>query len=348
MTALKDAIEDYRRAVLDEEVNTSSATKLGSWKNVNQPMDPRSWFEKAFGLNKPGRVTKGVRKLRERDAEAGNRIMLEKPDGASRVSVASTAYSVPGAPAGAGGRRLDDIQDVSIDLHSYPPAFGDVSSRTLLTESGAEPSGWTGYQQGKVSSQPSVYSTAPSTGPTVVDWQRPAGGSARWERTLWKKLEVGDIVLLRDNEQIPADILVLSTSDPEGTCYVETKNLDGETNLKPRRAVKPTSCIGSEEDVERSVFLLDSEPPHANLYVYNGVLRYKDTASGEMKQEGVTINELLLRGCSLRNTTWVVGMVVFTGADTKIMMNGGATPSKRSKIERETNFNVIVNFVILV
>ena len=40
-------------------------------------------------------------------------------------------------------------------------------------------------------------------------------------------------------------------------------------------------------------------------------------------------------------------MVVFTGADTKIMLNGGDTPSKRSKIEKETNFNVIVNFVLL-
>lgn len=56
-----------------------------------------------------------------------------------------------------------------------------------------------------------------------------------------------------------------------------------------------------------------------------------------MKQEAVTINELLLRGCSLRNTKWVIGLVVFTGGDTKIMINGGDTPSKRSKIERETS-----------
>lgn len=50
MTAIKDAIEDWRRARLDEEVNTSAATKLGNWKNVNQPTDPRNWFERLFHL----------------------------------------------------------------------------------------------------------------------------------------------------------------------------------------------------------------------------------------------------------------------------------------------------------
>ncbi|EED77150.1 predicted protein, partial [Postia placenta Mad-698-R] len=172
-------------------------------------------------------------------------------------------------------------------------------------------------------------------------------GFARWERTLWKKLEVGDIVLLRENEQIPADIVVLSTSDPDNMCYVETKNLDGETNLKPRKSVRATASITSEEDVERSSFVLDSEPPHQNLYLYHGVLRYREPEHGELKQESVSINEMLLRGCTLRNTAWVIGLVVFTGPDTKIMLNGGATPSKQSKIEKETNFNVIVNFVVL-
>lgn len=55
MTAIKDGIEDWRRAKLDEEVNTSAATKLGNWKNYNQPTDPRNWFERLFHLG-PGEV----------------------------------------------------------------------------------------------------------------------------------------------------------------------------------------------------------------------------------------------------------------------------------------------------
>jgi len=167
------------------------------------------------------------------------------------------------------------------------------------------------------------------------------------------------LVLLRDNEQVPADIIVLSTSDNDDLCFVETKNLDGETNLKVRRALKATSGINSEEDLEHARFVVDSEPPHANLYTYNGVLNYSaaidvKTGTSENKIEPITINELLLRGCSLRNTKWIIGLVVFTGADTKIMLNGGDTPlvlpskssgivtddidsSKQSKIEKETS-----------
>ena len=138
---------------------------------------------------------------------------------------------------------------------------------------------------------------------------------------------MGDLVLLRENEQVPADIIVLSTSNPDNLCFVETKNLDGETNLKVRKSLKATCTMTTEEDLEHARFIIDSEAPHANLYSYNGVLKYQ--AADEWRQEAVTINELLLRGCSLRNTKWVIGLVAFTGADTKIMLNGGDTPLRR-------------------
>lgn len=334
MTAIKDAVEDYRRSLLDEEVNTSATTKLGTWRNVNQPKDSRTWLEKLFGLNQPGKLTKGIRRLREKETNSA-RIMLAKSgeDGAAmNPDYSATSFDLDAYRDPNNVRRLEDAQ--SIDSHSYPPSMTtNQSSRTLLPDA---------------MSPMSLKSHNAQSSNGVVDYRRHAGGSSRWERTLWKKLEVGDIVLLRDDDQVPADIVVLSTSDPDGMCYLETKNLDGETNLKPRKSVKATSNMTSEDDVERSSFYLDSEPPHQNLYLYHGVLRYKDPQSGERRQEPVTINELLLRGCSLRNTQWVIGLVVFTGADTKIMLNGGATPSKRSKIEKETNFNVIVNFVILI
>ena len=92
-------------------------------------------------------------------------------------------------------------------------------------------------------------------------------------------------MLLRDNDQVPADIVVLSTSDPEGMCYLETKNLDGETNLKPRKSVRATSSITLEDDIEKSSFYLDSEPPHQNLYQYHGVLRYTDPRTDKEKKE---------------------------------------------------------------
>ncbi|KAG1731761.1 hypothetical protein EDB19DRAFT_1736425 [Suillus lakei] len=342
VTAVKDGVEDYRRAQLDEEVNTSAVTRLGEWRNVNQALDPRPWYQRLLHINAPGKITRGVQKLREKEAGEGKQIVLSK-GGEDRVSMSTTdmndsitALGGSHPPTGAGGRHLEDIEGSlgSVDLHTYPPGLPE-------NELGA-------WGQHSMSLSNYVQSSPSRSSLGVVYWSRRTNGTARWERTLWKKLEVGDIVLLREDEQVPADIVVLSTSDSDGLCYLETKNLDGETNLKVRKAVQATTSLRSEEDIEKSSFVLDSEPPHQNLYVYNGVLRYTDAATNEPRREGVTINELLLRGCTVRNTAWIIGLVVFTGPDTKIYLNGGQTPSKQSKIAKETNFNVIVNFLFLI
>lgn len=57
----------------------------------------------------------------------------------------------------------------------------------------------------------------------------------RYKKVLWKDVRVGDIIHLADNEVVPADILLLTCSDPSGVCYIDTGNLDGETNLKQRQ-----------------------------------------------------------------------------------------------------------------
>ncbi|KAI7901882.1 uncharacterized protein BX663DRAFT_487164 [Cokeromyces recurvatus] len=175
-----------------------------------------------------------------------------------------------------------------------------------------------------------------------------------WQEVQWQDIQVGDYVMIRNNEDIPADIVILSTSEKDNLCYVETQNLDGETNLKVRQGLKATSELRSVHDCERAFFYFESEPPHANLYQYNGVMRWDieqpdedNNSVSHQKTEAVTYNNLLLRGCVLRNTKWAIGIVIFTGNETKIMLNSGKTPSKRSKMAKGTNPFVIANFVIL-
>ncbi|CAN4124338.1 unnamed protein product [Withania somnifera] len=62
----------------------------------------------------------------------------------------------------------------------------------------------------------------------------------QWVSVPWKKLQAGDIVRVKQDEFFPADLLFLASTNPDGVCYIETANLDGETNLKIRKALEKT------------------------------------------------------------------------------------------------------------
>ncbi|KDQ06150.1 hypothetical protein BOTBODRAFT_39791 [Botryobasidium botryosum FD-172 SS1] len=171
---------------------------------------------------------------------------------------------------------------------------------------------------------------------------------AHWKRTIWEDVRVGDFVLLRSDEPIPADIVICSTSEPEQVAFIETKNLDGETNLKSRNAVPELAHLRLPHEIIEgkghgaNTFRIDIGEPEVNMYRLNATLTW---ASGE--KHPIDLQTVLLRGTILRNTNWVVGVVLFTGTDTKIVMNSGGTPSKRSKVERQMNPQVFINLVLL-
>jgi phospholipid-translocating ATPase len=162
-----------------------------------------------------------------------------------------------------------------------------------------------------------------------------------WKSEQWQQLYVGDFVLLRNNDRIPADVIVLSTGEPDLTCYIETKNLDGETNLKIKRGIKEFQHIQTPEDCSKINCFIDAEPPNSNLYSFNGVIHYEKT------MVPVCQNHMLLRGCILRNTSWLIAIVIYTGPDTKLMLNSGPTPSKRSKVDKQINPLIVLNVVTL-
>ena len=136
------------------------------------------------------------------------------------------------------------------------------------------------------------------------------------------------------------DVIICSTSEEENVCYVETKNLDGETNLKARQAVPELTHIRSARSASHAKFLIKSEAPDVNMFKYNAAVEVQDGRAGrdgKPIRAPVNLSTVLLRGTVLRNTDWVIGVVVFTGIDTKIVMNSGGTPSKRGRVERLMN-----------
>ncbi|KAH8117016.1 phospholipid-translocating P-type ATPase [Phellopilus nigrolimitatus] len=165
-----------------------------------------------------------------------------------------------------------------------------------------------------------------------------------WKRTTWEDVRVGDCVKIVNEESFPADILICATSEEENVCYVETKNLDGETNLKSRNAVPALTHLRSAEacaDSARSRFRIDLDRPDPNMYRLHGAVVTKEG------KEPLDLQTVLLRGTVLKNTEWVIGVVMFTGKDTKILLNAGGTPSKRSRVERQMNPQVFINLVLL-
>ncbi|KAI8099992.1 uncharacterized protein BX664DRAFT_382450 [Halteromyces radiatus] len=171
---------------------------------------------------------------------------------------------------------------------------------------------------------------------------------------LSKDVRVGDILLLRNGESCPADCILLSSSDDEnGICFVETKDLDGETNLKPRSAVHSLMHLQSGHDCLQRHFYVETASPSPDLYSYEGtiaLLEKKQQDSNtfdEVSKTPLSIDHLILRGHVIRNTPWAIAVVIFTGTDTKIMLNSGETPSKRSQIEKRMNSEILIAFGIL-
>ncbi|KAL2422007.1 Phospholipid-transporting ATPase DRS2 [Exophiala dermatitidis] len=163
--------------------------------------------------------------------------------------------------------------------------------------------------------------------------------------TKWINVAVGDIVRVESEEPFPADLVLLASSEPEGLCYIETANLDGETNLKVKQAIPETAHLVSPADLGRLVGRVRSEQPNSSLYTYEATL----TMSGGGREKELPLNpdQLLLRGATLRNTHWVHGIVVFTGHETKLMRNATATPIKRTDVERMLNKQILMLVAIL-
>ncbi|KAL0904477.1 hypothetical protein M5K25_026598 [Dendrobium thyrsiflorum] len=154
-------------------------------------------------------------------------------------------------------------------------------------------------------------------------------GDGIFEKIEWQKLRVGDIIKVEKDEFFPADLILLSSSYDEAICYVETMNLDGETNLKMKQAIEATSNLHNDFNFQHFKAIITCEDPNANLYTFIGSMDL------EGKQHPLSPQQLLLRDSKLRNTDYVYGVVVFTGHDTKVMQNATDPPSKRSKIERK-------------
>ena len=158
----------------------------------------------------------------------------------------------------------------------------------------------------------------------------------------WTQVRVGDIVRVIDNQFFPADLVLLSSSEPQAMCYIETANLDGETNLKLKQGLTQTSYLTSPREARSVQGVVECEQPNQRLYNFDGNITLEGGPAIPLSNE-----QILLRGAQLKNTPWIYGLVIFTGHESKLMQNSTAAPIKRSKVEETTNLQIIFMFVWL-
>nr|CAI5827527.1 unnamed protein product [Callosobruchus analis] len=147
-----------------------------------------------------------------------------------------------------------------------------------------------------------------------------------WTTQKWRNIKVGEIVRVRCDESFPADLVLLSSSDPDGVCYIETSNLDGESNLKIRQCPYNTKMLTDPKDMVDLSVLMQPEKYNEPLGPY----------------------QLLLRGTKLRNTAWIYGVVVYTGHETKLFLNFTKVPYKQSSVDKITNVLMVIMFILFI
>ncbi|CAN1174451.1 Phospholipid-transporting ATPase 1 [Linum perenne] len=163
----------------------------------------------------------------------------------------------------------------------------------------------------------------------------------RFQRKKWKDIQAGEIIKVEANGTLPCDMVLLSSSEPSGIAYVQTINLDGESNLKTRYA-KQETISWNPENGGMLTGLIKCEKPNRNIYGFHGNMEI------DGKRLSLGPSNILLRGCNLKNTAWVLGVAVYCGPQTKAMLNSSGSPSKRSRLETRMNFEIIMMSLFLV
>jgi phospholipid-translocating ATPase len=163
-------------------------------------------------------------------------------------------------------------------------------------------------------------------------------GARSWIEVKWAAVKIGDIIRLRRDDAIPADLVLLYSNGPSGMAYIDTAALDGESNLKARQASPLLRKIcRNEDDITHCQAHIVLEDPNLDLYNFDGRI----TVGEETLP--LTGNEVIYRGSVLRNTIRAFGMVINTGEECKIRMNATKNPkAKAPSMQRIVNQVVVI------
>jgi phospholipid-transporting ATPase len=165
------------------------------------------------------------------------------------------------------------------------------------------------------------------------------------KRIKWKNILPGDIIKVKSGEEFPADMVLISSAEASGICYVSTANLDGETTLKTKQAVKSLHHLNTNEQLSTLKMKINAEHPSPKVdtfSAYLNVIEGSDVETGTNASIAVDHNNLLIRSTVLKNTEYIYGVVIYSGRKTKYALNtNDKARHRRSHLERKLDRYVI-------
>lgn len=171
----------------------------------------------------------------------------------------------------------------------------------------------------------------------------------QWVETKSGKLRLGEVILVKQNATLPSDMVLLDSNLKEGVAFIETGTLDGEKALKQKIGPKGVAGFFNVDGEQKTTFEIkgkvESDPPNPHLYELDCKLHLtiSDTNGSETEVNlPCNAKQLLLKGAKLKNTKWVVGIVLYTGHNNKLILNSEKPRMKFSRIEYLMSYLLIV------
>jgi phospholipid-translocating ATPase len=141
---------------------------------------------------------------------------------------------------------------------------------------------------------------------------------------LSRDLKVGQVIEVKSNQRIPADLVILSTDEEDGTVFIRTDQLDGETDWKLRKSVNFThQYLQNNSNRSNLIGLLatvKAEAPKLDIYNFEGVFKVEASTQNNGMREGLNLENTLWGNCFLANSR-AVGLVVYAGREMRSVMN---------------------------
>ena len=148
-------------------------------------------------------------------------------------------------------------------------------------------------------------------------------------------LKVGHLVIIPKNSKVPADCILLRTDDPSACCFLRTDQLDGETDWKLRIAVPTSQVLPSDVSILDEQAIMSAEKPHKDIHTFVGTIRWKIGA--DVHTDALNVENLLWMNTVNASSYSVLGLIVYTGKDTRAAMNTSFASTKTGLVDLEVN-----------